>query len=214
MHFQKSWHPLLRNFVLELSHNDIEQARTLFTMCGADFDTKEFHSGSILGAGTNKKITAVWAKHLGIEDTLSLEAKFSAYTQQEIGKFVHPITCMKTLFTDLKNMGIISGIATMDGKDSLESCIKDLDIYDVCSYRAGYDSGYGQKPQGGMVLGFCKEHNLEPSQVMVVGYNTHDIHMGKDAGARYTVGVLSGNSKKATYGKPIIVLKMFHSCQP
>ena len=195
--FEKSWYPLLREFVLNLADGDIDTARRMFSQCGADLDTQEFKSGSTLGAGTNEEIVAVWANILELNkaESIALEKKFNQTLKEKMSDYVHPITCLKTLFTELQSMGIICGIATMDSKESLESCVKNLDIYDVCTYRVGYDSGFGQKPQGGMVLGFCKEHNLHPSEVIVVGDNTHDIHMGKNAGAFCTIGVLTGNSQ-------------------
>ncbi len=48
-----------------------------------------------------------------------------------------------------------------------------------------------------MVLGFCQHTGLRPEQVMVVGDNTHDLHMGQSAEAGCNVGVLTGTSVRA-----------------
>jgi phosphoglycolate phosphatase len=44
-----------------------------------------------------------------------------------------------------------------------------------------------------MVLSFCESTGLQPTQVLMVGDNAHDLHMARAAGA-VAVGVLSGNS--------------------
>jgi phosphoglycolate phosphatase len=62
------------------------------------------------------------------------------------------------------------------------------------AYKVGYDSGYGSKPGPDMVLGFCQQTGLKPEQVMVVGDNNHDLHMGQSAKAGCNVGVLTGTS--------------------
>ena len=48
-----------------------------------------------------------------------------------------------------------------------------------------------------MVLGFCQQTGLTPEQVMVVGDNTHDLHMGQSAAAGFNVGVLTGTSSRS-----------------
>ena len=63
---------------------------------------------------------------------------------------------------------------------------------DYLHYIAGYDSGFGTKPEPGMVLGFCEATGLDPHQIAVVGDNNHDLHMGRNAGAGLTVAVLTG----------------------
>ena len=47
-----------------------------------------------------------------------------------------------------------------------------------------------------MVLAFCDEMSLESAEVIVVGDNSHDIEMGKNANAGLCVGVLTGASTR------------------
>ena len=56
---------------------------------------------------------------------------------------------------------------------------------------AGFDSGYGAKPEPGMQLGFCAATGLRPEQVMMIGDSHHDLISGRAAGM-VTVGVLTG----------------------
>jgi phosphoglycolate phosphatase len=63
-------------------------------------------------------------------------------------------------------------------------------------YVAGYDSGFGTKPEPGMVLGFCAATGLDPTEIAVVGDNNHDLHMGRNAKAGVTVAVLTGTGSR------------------
>jgi len=75
-----------------------------------------------------------------------------------------------------------------------------LQAFDVISefeFLCGYDSGHGVKPEPGMVLAFCQAMSLQPEEVIVVGDNSHDIEMGKNAQVGLCVGVLTGASTRA-----------------
>jgi len=46
------------------------------------------------------------------------------------------------------------------------------------------------------VLAFCQAMSLEPAEVIVVGDNSHDIEMGRNAQVGLCVGVLTGASTR------------------
>ena len=56
---------------------------------------------------------------------------------------------------------------------------------------AGFDSGYGAKPDPEPLLAFATHVGLSPSQVAMVGDSTHDLVSAKRAGM-YRIGVLTG----------------------
>jgi phosphoglycolate phosphatase len=85
----------------------------------------------------------------------------------------------------------------MDSEAGIDATLGNFNCLHLFDYKVGYDSGHGSKPGPGMVLGFCQQTGLKPEQVMVVGDNTHDLHMGKSAGAGINVGVLTGTSHTA-----------------
>ena len=66
------------------------------------------------------------------------------------------------------------------------------------TFVTGYDSGHGVKPGPGMALAFAEAIGLKPSEIAVVGDNSHDIDMGRSAGAGLVIGVLSGTGDAAT----------------
>ncbi len=50
-----------------------------------------------------------------------------------------------------------------------------------------------------MVLAFCQAMSLQPEEINVVGDNSHDIEMSRNAQAGLCVGVLTGTS---TWNEP------------
>jgi phosphoglycolate phosphatase len=86
------------------------------------------------------------------------------------------------------------GLATSNSYDGAIETLSPFNILDHFDFICGYDSGYGVKPGGGMVLGFCEHTGLDPSEVVVVGDNAHDMEMAKAANVILRIGVLTGIS--------------------
>jgi phosphoglycolate phosphatase len=49
-----------------------------------------------------------------------------------------------------------------------------------------------------MILGFCEALGFQPKQIAMVGDSTHDLGMGRAAGAGMTIGVLTGTGAHKT----------------
>ena len=107
---------------------------------------------------------------------------------------------MAGIIRRLKGHGLALGIATNDSQDGAVATLQAFDILGQFCFIAGYDSGFGTKPDPGMVLGFCKAAGLAPEEVLVVGDNPHDLEMGRRARAGLCVGVLTGNSSAKELG--------------
>jgi phosphoglycolate phosphatase len=71
-----------------------------------------------------------------------------------------------------------------------------FEITEYVDFVAGYDSGFGSKPEPGMVLGFCAATGLPPARIAMVGDNNHDMMMGAGAGALLKIGVLTGTGTR------------------
>ena len=98
-------------------------------------------------------------------------------------EYAVPVTDLRVLFRRLKAQGLKIGIASSDNESSIRRTAARFEIDGWVDFIAGYDSGFGSKPEPGMLLGFCQSTGLEPRQVAMVGDNAHDLHMGQAAGA-------------------------------
>ena len=165
----------------------------LMVKAGYDASSGRIISGSILAAGNNMDIAQVWASELGMS-----AAELESYINKEFAAGdSHPSVPVDDLTSSLQklhDMGYVLGVATMDSEKGIEATLVPFSCLHLFSFLAGYDSGHGSKPGPGMVQGFCQTMGLQPHQVMVVGDNTHDLHMGLSAGAGVVVGVLTGTS--------------------
>lgn len=83
------------------------------------------------------------------------------------------------------------GCVTNDAEAPARAHLKTAGICDVMDFVAGFDSGYGAKPDPGPLLAFCDRMGLRPEQVMMVGDSRHDLIAARTAGM-FAVGVLTG----------------------
>ena len=82
-------------------------------------------------------------------------------------------------------------MATNDAEAPARAHLGSAGVEDLFDFVAGYDSGFGGKPEPGQCLAFADAVGLDPEHVIMVGDSTHDLHAGQAAGMR-TVAVLTG----------------------
>jgi phosphoglycolate phosphatase len=70
-----------------------------------------------------------------------------------------------------------------------------MGLIPLLGFIAGYDSGYGSKPDPGMVTAFAEQHALATHEVALVGDSLHDLVAARAAGA-VSVAVLTGPRKR------------------
>lgn len=193
--FHATWLPRAHAAAIAVADGDPKLALVLLQAVGFDTDKNRVLGGSILAAGNNYDVSLVWApmvqKSIGqIESRLNKMFATSDYGDSIAVKELTPS------LQKLGNLGLVLGVATMDSEAGIKATLSNFGCLHLFDYAVGYDSGFGSKPGPGMVLGFCQKTGLRPEQVMVVGDNTHDLHMGQSAGAGFNVGVLTGTSTR------------------
>lgn len=193
--YAKSWLPVNRAVGLLAAHGDQAFANQLLRVCGMDPDTGVVTPDSLLAAGTASEIARGMVEHGAKFDheslTIELDRLFAEGADQTV-----PVTDLKAYFQHLKDKGFKLGIASSDNEKSIRSTVERFGFLHLVDFIAGYDSGHGSKPSPGMIYGFCDAVGLTPDQVAMVGDNNHDMHMGRNAVAGLTVGVLTGTGSK------------------
>ena len=194
--FHGTWMPKLRAAVSELANGDANVALTMLKIVGFDSHQNRVLGGSVLAAGDNRDISLIWAPLVNqsvdrVEALLNKMFADSTYGDSVAVKELTPS------LNKLAHLGLVLGVATMDSEAGIKATLSDFGCLHLFDYAVGYDSGFGSKPGPGMVLGFCQHTGLKPEEVMVVGDNTHDLHMGQSAGVGFNVGVLTGTSTRS-----------------
>jgi phosphoglycolate phosphatase len=111
---------------------------------------------------------------------------------------VVPVTDLAGLFGRLKARGLKLGIASSDNETAIRATAQRFGIAHLVDFVAGYDSGFGMKPEPGMVEAFCRQTGLVPGEVAIIGDNRHDMRMGRAGAAGLLVGVLTGTGTRET----------------
>ena len=98
----------------------------------------------------------------------------------------------RLFFAELQAQDLKLGLATMDSAKTAHDTVNALDLNNSLAFVCGADSGYGAKPDAGMVHAFCRQTSLASEQVAVVGDSPPDLAMARNAGCAMAIAVLSG----------------------
>lgn len=196
--FMASWMPAITEAVNHFSNNDPEIAAKMLAASGYDEERHIIKGGSILAAANNQQIAECWSQFIPAEPDAAMIAKLNTIFVYHSQNSSVAVTDLAALFTELKSRNIKIGLATSDSEQGAVTTLTALGVIDQMDFVCGYDSGHGIKPEAGMANAFCQQLGLKNSDIMVVGDNTHDIHMARNASAKLAIGVLTGTSDSNT----------------
>jgi len=194
--FDKSWEPVNRRATLFAADGDELLADRLMVICGMDPKTGKVSSGSLFAAAASSEIAEAMSRAGSPYDADELTRLLDGIFLEGAEKSV-PVTDLQALFLRLKARGLKLGIASSDNEASIRKMAERQHILPLLDYIAGYDSGHGVKPGPGMIDGFAASQGLNVAEIMMVGDNTHDLHMAHTAKAGLAVGVLTGTSGRS-----------------
>jgi phosphoglycolate phosphatase len=186
--FAHTWENWAAKFLVRVCEGDVARAALIGADIGFDLNSCKFSKDSIVIAGTANEITLAMLPH------------FPGMTEQSMGEMLNDeaekapqmeAVPLVPLLTGLRGAGYKLGVATNDAERPARTHLSSVDALALFDFIAGWDSGYGGKPETGQLLAFAKAVDLEPAQVAMVGDSTHDLHAGRAAGM-VTVAVLTG----------------------
>lgn len=159
---------------------------------------------SAIAFETSEKIYKRWSAMVGAELIDSLRAEMQTIIHASLENTVPVVDNMTGLLAQLGDRYTL-GVASMDDEINVRQTLNGLSVHDHMTFYCGADSGFGIKPGPGMVHAFCKQADLAPEQVAVIGDAVHDLKMARAAGA-IAIGVLSGASSEQTLSKHADIL--------
>lgn len=197
--FNRTWLPVYQRATVWLAtrFQQPDLADALLLAGGYQPASQTWEADSLLASGSNAQILDSWQTQIGerFDDATLLE--LTALFAADNIKPKPVIPAMRSMLLSLRDQGFHLGVATMDDEQHARETLLQLDILDTMGFVCGADSGYGVKPDAGMVDGFCKQLQIPAANVIVVGDSPRDLHMAYNAGAAAAVGVLTGASSKA-----------------
>lgn len=194
--FNQSWlQPMQEATALIAKHaKRPELAQRLMLDGGYQPKTNSWAHDSYFAFSTNEDIFAHWIALTNDKLINSIKSEIESIMYNSVKVFKPTISNLNDLFVDLSQQYRI-GVASMDDAANVNKALNGLDIRQQVEFYCGADSGYGVKPQAGMVLEFCDQTGLKPHEIAVIGDGLHDLKMAKAAGS-VAIAVLSGASSK------------------
>ena len=160
-------------------------------------ETGGWQHDSLLASGTNQQIFDFWEKEIGQKLAPHQRRQIRSIFSHAASHYVPALENMGDFLSKLRARGVILGLATMDDESNARGMLSQLELTAHFDFICGADSGYGIKPEPGMVIEFCRQGGFSPDQVIMVGDSPKDLNMGSNAGVAHNVGVLTGAHDRA-----------------
>lgn len=187
--FTAVWGVWCERVLGELSPDNPQLAAQLAEVAGYDPERRQFVVGSSIVNAAADDTNQLWAELLPSWTIAQIEEVGLRHLDSlELA----PVTDLSQLFQQFKSMGLKLGIATNDFEIAAKTQLQQAGIEDCFDFVCGFDSGFGSKPQAGMISEFCRVSGCAPQAVAMVGDSTHDLLAGAAAGVGLRVGVLTG----------------------
>ena len=190
-----TWVPIYRRMLSDLFHTDTAGAELLMEKAGLDRATGKFRVNSVLASGTTRQLIAIWWPGLdaaGIEEKVRiLDHDYAPMVKQSL----KPLLDLEPIFTELRAMGLLLGVATNDSHVSARNHMTHIGVIEHFEDIIAADTVAVPKPSGNMIRRFADVTGLSPAEIAMVGDNSHDMEEARNGGAGLAVAVLSGNAR-------------------
>ena len=180
---------------LAAAAGDAALAQRLLTKAGHDPKTGRIDPASPLACGSIDEIIALWRAEpalAAVEDCARVV--HGIFRRHAIG-MPRPVTDLAALFRRLRRRRLRLGVATMDTTANARQSL--ARVAGMLDFIAGYDAGFGAKPDPRVVHAFGARTGLANAELAVVGDAVSDLCMARAAGAALAVGVLTGVTARA-----------------
>ena len=186
--FEATWGAWARGLIDDLAQGEAPRVAALAEALGYDMAAGRFARHSRVIAGTVAEVASLLLPHLPGHGHATLVAELDAAAARAPQV---PAVDLGRCLGDLRGAGLRLGVATNDSEASARLQLHRAGVTGMFDFVAGYDSGFGAKPEPGPLLAFAEAVGVAPAQVAMVGDSLHDLAAARAAGM-YAVGVLTG----------------------
>jgi len=186
--FQKTYGGWVGSVIRDYAGGDADLASALAEVLGYGLEDGRFHPESIVIAGTVDELAhhalpfVHGMSHADLVADLNRKAsRISLVEVVPLGPFLDHLLAQ----------GLRLGVATNDSEIAARAQLDAHGITNKFHYVAGYDSGFGAKPDPGMCHEFARSVGVAPERAVMVGDSRHDLEAGRSAGMQ-CVAVLTG----------------------
>ena len=193
--YSKTWDSWCDRVVSALSDGDSQLEKTLCNALGFDFASRVILPHSVVIAGSTIDLVETVLPFFPNMTASQMEAYLNG---QVVNLPLQQATPLKPFFAELRRLGVKTGVMTNDSEQSAHDQLGSVDVAypNDLDFVAGYDSGFGAKPNPDPLLAFAKKVSVEPDRCAMVGDSVHDLLAGRRAQMQ-TIGVLTGLATEA-----------------
>jgi phosphoglycolate phosphatase len=188
--------PATCDVLAQLSGGDAALFGRLADMTRVDTAARRLLPGCPVISEATDVYGRMWAEMLGRPFMPAFGVEIDRLYLQACLDHLHPIDDPRAVLGALRERGYPLGIMTNDAEANTRAQLRRLGIDGLIMFVAGYDSGFGMKPDAAPVLAFAAAAGVAPGEVAVIGDSRHDLIAARAAGA-VAVAVLSGPNEKA-----------------
>ncbi|MBO9472605.1 HAD family hydrolase [Shimia sp. R10_1] len=191
--FGATWNGWAAQMITGFAEGDDGLAARIAEALQFDLSAGVFLPESFVIAGTNREAAEAVASVVpqsdvdAIERTLMLAAAEASLA---------PAVPLAPLMDGFIAQGLKIGVMTNDTEYGARAHLQEAGVVDRFHFIAGFDSGFGAKPDPDPLLAFAQHVSLDPARIAMVGDSSHDLLAGRRAGMQ-TVAVLTGVAGEA-----------------
>lgn len=181
----QTWGPAMACTIAELVDDPVGRQRAAAAI-GVDLLAGSLTIDSPVIAESNGEIAARIAEALDwpvAETALRLEELATLH----VGDAVQPLAGVTEMLASLRATGLWVGLATNDGGASAARQLTSLGWRHYFDSVIGYDSGFGAKPEPGMLLASAQRAACSMDRLVMVGDTATDVRAANSAGCRVVV---------------------------
>ena len=202
------FHPMWRGWVDDLATRlatatGLPLHDQVFSLLGVDRETGTISPHGLLAATPMARLRELVTQALadeGVPPAAAARAVASAWLAPDPVALATPTADLESLLERLAGRGIRAAVATSDDRGPTERTLAALGVAARFETLACADDGHPVKPAPDPVLRIAERVGVPPERMLVVGDAPVDMRMGRAAGVRRVVGVLTGVGDAATLG--------------
>jgi phosphoglycolate phosphatase len=179
----------------------LELRDRLYALLGVDRGTGRVLWHGLLAATPMARIRELVAELLvdaGLPPDAAATALARAWHAPDPVTMARAVTDLPALLGRLRQRVRLFAVATSDDRDPTVRTLEALGIAGEMAAVSCADDGHRVKPAPDTVLHLCATLGIPPVRAAVVGDSPADLRMGRAAGVRRVVGVLTGVGDRAT----------------
>ncbi|MCP4823915.1 MAG: HAD family hydrolase [Shimia sp.] len=191
--FGATWNGWAASMIDRFAKGDGAVSQRIADALMFDLTAKAFLPESFVIAGTNREAAEAVAGALPGSDVDAIDEELMLAAAEAP---LAPAVPLAPLMDRFREVGLKLGVMTNDTEYGAKAHLTEAGVMDRFDFVAGFDSGFGAKPEPGPLLAFAEHTKLAPARVAMVGDSTHDLIAGRRAGMQ-TVAVLTGVALEA-----------------